>query len=207
MLLNQKNTVHFSILALGLPGSQSSRLASRTSLPRRDTSRFRFLPMSGSRLFLLLQVTWWLALGGWLAPHAAHGQALMPPFTHYPAGVPYRGATTAPRLAPGTAAWRFRTRIREAAQQPANFAGHYVLASWGCGAECLSFAIIDRKTGAVYFNDQTVCCWGTAVPDDFEPVRGLLSSRLLVLTGMLNEAGSAGPHYFTFDHGQLVPVR
>lgn len=155
----------------------------------------------------ILQVIWWVALAGWLTRGLAQGPTRRPAFAQYPAGAPYRGASVAPRLVPGTAAWHFRTRIRAAARQPANFAGHYVLASWGCGAECLSFALIDCKTGVVYFDTPTVCCWGTGVPNDFEPVRGRLNSRLLVLTGLLDEAGPSGTHYFGFSHGQLSPVR
>ncbi|MFD1874912.1 hypothetical protein [Hymenobacter bucti] len=155
----------------------------------------------------VLQVSRWMALAGWLATVPAHGQTRLPVFAQYPAGAPYWGKPVAPRLVPGTAAWHFRTRIREASRPPVNFAGHYVLASWGCGAECLIFALIDCKTGIVQFDTPTVCCWGTAVPHNFEPIYGRLDSRLLVLTGLLNEAGPSGTHYFAFSHGQLSPLR
>jgi len=142
----------------------------------------------------------------WLVAQPARGQAGRPAFAAYSVADRYRGPRVAPRLRAGTAAWHFRTRIREAATQPPNFAGHYVLATWGCGAECVSYAIIDARTGAVYFDQRTVCCWGTAVPDDFEPVRGQLTSRLLVCTGLLNEQGLNTAHYYTFNGGRLVPV-
>jgi hypothetical protein len=32
-----------------------------------------------------------------------------------------------------------------------NFAGHYTLARWGCGAGCVTVAVIDMTTGAVQF--------------------------------------------------------
>lgn len=32
-----------------------------------------------------------------------------------------------------------------------NFAGHYIITSWRCGAPCSDFAIVDVKTGAVYY--------------------------------------------------------
>ena len=142
----------------------------------------------------------------WLAAQPARGQAALPAFARYPVVARYRGTQAVPLLRPGTAAWQFRTRIREAARQPANFAGHYVLATWGCGAECVSFAIIDVKTGAVYFDSRTVCCWGTAVPDDFEPVRGQLDSRLLICTGLLNEQGPNKPHRYLFSQGHLAAL-
>lgn len=64
----------------------------------------------------------------WVGP-SAWGQAGAPTFAAYPVTSRYQGPGVAPRLRPGTAAWQFRTRIREAATQPPNFAGHYVLAT------------------------------------------------------------------------------
>ena len=149
-----------------------------------------------------------LLLAAWLlAPVEALGQGA-PTFRAYPAGPRYRGPCAPLRLRPHTAAWQFRTRIREAAQGQPNFAGHCVLATWGCGAECLSYAIIDVRTGAVYFDGVTTCCWfgEGAVPAraDFEPIDFRLSSRLVVFTGLLNEKGRNGPHYFTFERGHLL---
>ena len=142
----------------------------------------------------------------WIVARPAWGQAAPPAFADYPAGARYEGPRTVPHLRPGTAAWQFRTRIREAATQPPNFAGHYVLATWGCGMECVSYVIIDVKTGAVYFDDTTVCCWGTDVGVDFEPVRGQLTSRLLICTGLLKEQGLNKAHYYTFEQGRLSAV-
>jgi hypothetical protein len=44
----------------------------------------------------------------------------------------------------------FRTVIREAAEKGPNFAGHYTLAEWGCGAGCMSMAIVDSRTGQMF---------------------------------------------------------
>lgn len=41
----------------------------------------------------------------------------------------------------------FRTRTREAMAGGVNFAGHYVVATWGCGTECESGHIVDARTG------------------------------------------------------------
>jgi hypothetical protein len=136
----------------------------------------------------------------------AWGQGALPAFAKYAAMERYAGPCAAPRLQPGTAAWHFRTRIREAATQRPNFAGHYVLATWGCGAECVSYAIINAKTGYVCFDNRTVCCWGTDVSDDFEPVHGRLDSRLLICTGQLNEQGPNKAHRYLFSQGRLVPM-
>lgn len=149
---------------------------------------------------------------------SAVGQQKLPRFQDFQvAEPPYRGPRVAPKLRPGTPAWTFRTRIREAAAQVPNFAGHYVLATWGCGAECLSYAVINVQTGTVWFADQTVCCWygvggaaccGVTGPDAaFEPVDFRLNSRLVVLTGLLNEEGRKARHYFQLHNGRLVPLR
>ncbi|HEX2590048.1 MAG TPA: hypothetical protein VHL34_01035 [Rhizomicrobium sp.] len=45
----------------------------------------------------------------------------------------------------------FRTQLREAVKGGTNFAGHYTIASWGCGTGCLSWAVIDQTTGKVTF--------------------------------------------------------
>jgi hypothetical protein len=130
-----------------------------------------------------------------------------PYFAAYPAPAVHTGQRVPPKLSPQTAAWMFRTRIREVAQRRPNFAGHYVLATWGYGAECLSYVIVDVTSGKVYFDDVTICCWGTAVPDSFEPIDFRLSSRLVIFTGLLAEEGKKGPHYYKFQDGQLIAVR
>ncbi|WP_052732269.1 hypothetical protein [Hymenobacter terrenus] len=152
-----------------------------------------------------------LLLGGLFIPAAASGQSYQPQFSNYPVAERYHGRQAAPKLVRGTAAWLFRTRIREAAQGKPNFAGHYIAATWGCGAECLSSAIIDVKTGTVYFNDVSTCCWFSAPAatptEDFEPIRFRLNSRLIIFTGLLGEAGRNGAHYFRFEHGRLIAIR
>ena len=44
---------------------------------------------------------------------------------------------------------QFHTSLREAAEKPPNFAGHFRIVSWGCGTNCLGGAVIDLKTGEV----------------------------------------------------------
>lgn len=44
---------------------------------------------------------------------------------------------------------KFRAKINEAMKGGVNFAGKYVVASWGCGTSCQSSAIIDAETGVI----------------------------------------------------------
>ena len=43
----------------------------------------------------------------------------------------------------------FRTRIRDAAKQPVNFANHYTISTWGCGTQCEQGVAVDALTGKV----------------------------------------------------------
>ena len=53
-------------------------------------------------------------------------------------------------LASHPLARNYRTVLREAAGAKANFAGHYVIASWGCGNECVQSLLVDLNSGTVY---------------------------------------------------------
>jgi hypothetical protein len=44
----------------------------------------------------------------------------------------------------------FSTRMKEAAHERPNFAGHYRITFWGCGSDCAAGAVIDLQTGNVY---------------------------------------------------------
>jgi hypothetical protein len=71
------------------------------------------------------------------------------PFSKYPVTSTYHGAPAPPRLSTPDER-RFRTLITEGAKKGPNFAGHYTVVTWGCGAACASFAIVDAITGGVF---------------------------------------------------------
>lgn len=79
----------------------------------------------------------------------------------------------------------FRTNLRNAAKGGVNFAGHYILTTWGCGTNCSQSAIIDARNGRVFFPDQLEGAgFGFCeLPDDAEPVVYQADSRLLILNG------------------------
>jgi hypothetical protein len=121
----------------------------------------------------------------------------IPQFAAYPASPTYRGKNAEPRLSTQEAR-TFRTRLREAAKETPNFAGRYILTTWGCGSSCVMGAVIDAQSGQVTFLPATVSGWG-AVDAEFRPVEARLTSRLIVLSGLLDEKGEMGSHYFVFD--------
>lgn len=91
----------------------------------------------------------------------------------------------------------YRTNLRGAAKEKVNFAGHYILTTWGCGTNCTQSAIIDASTGAVFFpaelegTVQGFCdlpenanpADAPEMGDEYAPVLYKADSRLLVLNG------------------------
>lgn len=84
-----------------------------------------------------------IAATGW-AQHIAS----RPGFKDFSVRHVYTSSPAAPRI---NKSWRsFRTRIRDGAESPVEFAGHYTVPRWGCGAGCSMFVIVDSITGKVY---------------------------------------------------------
>jgi hypothetical protein len=88
----------------------------------------------------------------------------LPTFEDYPVKEIFHGAPHPPILVTPEQ-HRYRTRIRDGVEKGwgvstnggeeqhkpgPNFAGHYVVIVWGCGAPCLMMAVVDAETGAVY---------------------------------------------------------
>jgi hypothetical protein len=141
--------------------------------------------MLGRRVALALSI---------FLPTLVLSQPPLPRFADFPAQGKYSGKNSAVVLR--TADREFRTRLRTAARQPPNFAGHYILTAWGCGAECLAGAVIDANSGELYWFPHTICCWGADVDDKFRPIEFHLDSRLIVFSGARNEKeGDGGAHF------------
>ncbi len=89
-----------------------------------------------------------------------------------------------------------------------NFAGHYIVSTWGCGAECIMGAVIDANTGKVYWLPSTVCCWGFDVGEKFQPIEFRLDSRLIVFSGERDEKeGDNGKHFYEFKDNKFVHIQ
>jgi hypothetical protein len=135
------------------------------------------------------------------------GQARIPQFKDFPANGNYAG-----KNAPVIITRRdrmFRTILREAAKEQPNFAGHYILAAWGCGAGCLMGAVIDANTGKVHWFPHSICCWSEIERDDgFTPIAFRLNSRLIVFTGLRNEQErDQGAHFYEFGKTGFKYIR
>jgi len=78
-----------------------------------------------------------------------YAQSPLPRFENYPVHESWTGPGATLKLE--TRSRRlFITRLTEAAKQPADFAGHYKFAMWGCGSSCTAGAIVDLEKGSVF---------------------------------------------------------
>ena len=135
------------------------------------------------------------------SPSAANASVAR--FQDFPAPL-YRGHV-APVLISSREDREFRTMLSEASGRRPNFAGHYILTSWGCGSPCIMTVAIDVRTGRTSWLPVTLCCWPAGIDDprQFRP-----DSRLLILRGQRNETGpNATWSYLIDDRGfHLLPA-
>lgn len=130
-----------------------------------------------------------------------------PDFGDFPVREVFRGTPAAPLLATPEAR-RFRTQLSRQAATGPNFAGFYTFARWGCGAGCVTGAIIDARTGQVWFPGFHV--------QDFMTASGKvalhhgwgfqLDSDLVIAEGLMNER-DAGTAYWRWRDGELKLIR
>ncbi len=133
-------------------------------------------------------------------------QSRAPRFKDYPVNEMYKGKNAPLVLSKKDR--EYRTKLNEASLEKPNFAGHFILTAFGCGASCLMGAAIDAKTGKVYWFPHTICCWSATVSDQFMPIEFRLDSKLIVFSGLRNEiAGDEGAHFYKFENGQFQHLR
>jgi hypothetical protein len=107
----------------------------------------------------------------------------------------------------------YRTVLRQEQAEGPNYAGHYRVAFWGCGASCAMFAVVNLKTGRVITAREFATVLGTHLTaDDFLPgtksngwgFRFKIDSSLLVILGAPDEDESkAGAYYFVLQGEKL----
>src|SRR5215469_16568496 len=73
-----------------------------------------------------------------------------PQFEDFRVSTLYTGPHAPVNLRSNPEAHTYRTRLREGAKTPVNFAGHYIVVGWGCGTECGSYMLIDATNGNVF---------------------------------------------------------
>jgi hypothetical protein len=94
-----------------------------------------------------------------------------------------------------------------------DFAGHYIVANWSCGMWCNWSAVIDAKTGKVYWWDGILSvCFPHLDKDfvckeNFSNVEYKIDSKLIVFFGSRNNAGGRGFHYYEFENGRFIHLK
>jgi hypothetical protein len=143
-----------------------------------------------------------------------------PRFEDYPAK-PYRGSNATPDLRSHRDSREYRTRLRAWAEEKPNFAGHYILANWGCGTDCTRIAIIDARSGKIFHprgattneavNIHHALLGGGNVVDLWHGTGAVwhrVDSKLLVLIGAPEgNYENRGISYFVWDDNKLTRVR
>ena len=126
------------------------------------------------------------------------------PFAKYPART-YTGKPVPPKLVTSDQRM-FRTVLRDGAKKGPNFAGHYTIVGWGCGSSCVSYAVVDAKSGAVYGLDASSEKFPTANRSYPCGLQYRADSRLLVIEASREIDSPCEPSFFLWVGSRFVPV-
>lgn len=115
----------------------------------------------------------------------------------------YKGKLAPPNFTKDPEAKYFITRIKQGCKEEGvNFAGHYTIIEWGCGALCQEMAIVDRISGQIIYSEipfDTV--------DGHSGAKYKIDSRMLIInTEALSEFDDYEPGYRRFDHWRKPAV-
>jgi hypothetical protein len=142
---------------------------------------------------------------------AQRPQTPRPDFKQFAVKWVYVGPPVTPKI---PQSWRgFRTMIRKGANAPTQFAGHYTVPSWGCGAGCSVFVIADSVTGTIYdgfsvadLPPKWIDQW-TAKHDELPRVEFHPESRLFKVNGCPGEHNCGLYDYMMTEKHGLKLVR
>lgn len=159
-----------------------------------------------------------LGLFGFVELPSVGQQRGAPRFEDYPAAV-WRGKAAPLNQRSHPLARTYRTLLgQQLREEGANFAGHYTLASVGCGTGCSITAVIDARTGRAFFPNEFYT-W-TGIVGDYDVPEGEDSwtfrpgSRLLKAVGRphLGKAGEerygpSGIYFYEWKNNRLRQVK
>lgn len=131
----------------------------------------------------------------------------LPGYSDYAVTNIFRGKPAEVDLSSHPKARRYRTMLSFQTAQGANFAGHYTVAMWGCGTECNEFAIVDCKTGKVYFIDEMPYVTWNRYPGKDPGLHFRLESRLLVLEGSPVDGPEKRKFFYLWKNNKLRLIR
>jgi hypothetical protein len=111
----------------------------------------------------------------------------------------------------------FRTQFINASKDPPNFAGHYRVATWGCGTDCLQGGIVDLSTGQLLplphsknWPGKWDLCGSVTGGEWDQAVQTLPASRLLIVNCSDAYGRDGGTYlrtsYFVFENGKFRKI-
>jgi hypothetical protein len=115
----------------------------------------------------------------------------------------YKGKLAKPNFLTDKYAKRFITRIKDGCENSGvNFAGHYTIVEWGCGAACAEMVIVDRINGEIIYSKIP---FDTA--DGHCGVEYKIDSRMLIInTEAFSEWWEYEAGYKRYDYWRIPAV-
>jgi hypothetical protein len=131
----------------------------------------------------------------------------LPTFDQFKVAEKFTGKPAAPMLR-SRMQKQFRSVIRDAVEAGPNFAGHYTLAEWGCGAGCVSMAIVDSRNGQAFDGPFNVLGFdlSNVYEGGEEQLEFRIDSRLIVARGCPGEK-DCGTYYYEWAGDQFKLIR
>jgi hypothetical protein len=127
-----------------------------------------------------------------------------PKFSDYPIVQIFQGKPAVP--IPSKSQRSYRTAIREGAKSRVQFAGHYTVPMFGCGAGCAGFYLVDSINGKVYdgFTVADSLAWITRPGNEnVRRIEFYPNSRLFRITGCPGETNCGFYDYEMVDGAGL----
>ena len=168
-----------------------------------DAGRYAAARLNSMNVILRISIATML----WACGALAQEQPL-PRFEDYPAPGKFTGKPV-PAIIAGQPARFYRTRIRSGAKEGPNFAGHYTVVTWGCGSGCRWYAVVDARTGRVYFNPKAASVMTVPYQDE-DSLQFRIDSRLLVVSGYvwgLRHEQSEAKYYYEWRNNRFKLLR
>ncbi len=125
-------------------------------------------------------------------------------FDQFPVETIFSGSPAILDLSSHPNARQFRTVLKQGAEQGINFAGHYTIVTWGCGTACQVLAVIDVKTGQIYF-PEIVASVGFEYRSDSSLLVVNPAKNLEEIPELYQQA--YGPsRYYQWQNNQFIPL-
>lgn len=134
-----------------------------------------------------------------------------PQFSDYPVTTTFSGRNASVKLV-SSMDKRYRTVLREAAKEEADFAGHHKIALAGCGTNCMLAAVINLRTGRVYWFPETI---NQALSDEVDAIIGedavkySIDSKLLAFPTLKDQDSDNFVYlqYYVFEGNRFTIVK